>query len=163
MTRPELLAGVAVLASLVGCRDLERWSSGDGRYEGSVTNASFVRAGIAESTKMCLTFDASHLEDRPGSLTSSDGRFAAAPLVPIAPLAHDPLALLAFGADRSKNLVFAVRAESDAGASDVLAIVSLMDSGDAEVRLLRPSTTDSGVFAVFALQKKEWPCSFRSP
>jgi hypothetical protein len=92
---------------------------------------------------------------------------------------HDPLSTLAFGEGRLKNLLYAISPSSsaaDANAGDVFAVVSLMQSGDVEVRLLRSApalAADAGsassgangamannIFGVFILGRQKGPCSF---
>ncbi len=138
-----------------------------------MVQSSFVRAGLGPDVRMCMTFDAERMQDAPGRLTTSDGRFRATPLRPIPQLWHDALSTLEFGDGRSQNLVYAAATETgDGGASmgeDVFVVVSLMQSGGVEVRLLRgapssPSraetTTKEPLFAVFSLRKQAATCSF---
>jgi hypothetical protein len=161
------IATVVGLAALPGCRDLSGFSTTDGdRYDNPVVNAGFVLAGIQPGTTLCLTIDTDHLQDAPGAISTDDGMFHKVPLRPIPQLWHDPLSTLSFGEGRLKNLIYV--ATSTAG-DDVFVVVSLMQDGDIEVRLLRgaPSLTDdSGVtsggnlFAVFDLSRKTGPCSY---
>lgn len=159
------------LASLAaaGCRDTAGFSTGSGHYEGSVVAGSFVRAGIAENTKACVTIDADHLQDAPGALWTSDGRFSATPLRPIPQIWHDPLSTLSFGEGRTKNLMYVVtpNADSGDGGGDVMVVVSLMHTGSVEVRLLRGAPEVDGgdvgnddVFGVFDLDSTPGPCPF---
>ncbi len=170
-----LPAAWAAACALVACRDVSRFSTHGDHYEGSVVQGSFVRAGIADDTRLCLSLDADHLQDAPGSVSSSDGRFRDTPLRPIPQLWHDPLSTLSFGEGRTRNLVYvATAAVADGGGTgtaggegDVMLVVSLMQSGDVEVRALRgaPPTAEAGaaganVFGVFTLARAEGPCSF---
>jgi hypothetical protein len=170
----------AALLACVSCRDLSDFTTAGGSYEGYVVRGDFVRAGVAAETKLCLTLDADHLQDAPGSLSTSDGRFQAAALRPIPQVWHDPLSTLAFGEGRLKNLLYVVAASSSAGdthGGDVFAVVSLMQSGDVEVRLLRgapgldvdagsagsgatSATANNNIFAVFILGRQKEPCSY---
>ncbi len=145
----------------VACRDLARFDSAGDHYEGAVVPAEFVRVGVSSDARMCLTLDTNRLEEAPGTLTTSDGRFARTSLQPIAPVHHDALSTLSFGAGRTKNLMFSAQPGADAGAP-VLVIVSLMDSGGIEVRFVAPGTGPGGppVFAVFPLEKKGGVCPF---
>ncbi|HTB78604.1 MAG TPA: hypothetical protein VK762_35415 [Polyangiaceae bacterium] len=163
------LAAALSLLSMAGCRDLSAFSTTDGdRYENSVVDAGFVLAGMSPDTSLCLTIDANHLQDAPGAISTDDGMFRKAPLRPIPQIWHDPLSTLSFGEGRLKNLVYV--ATSSAG-EDVFAVVSLMQSGEVEVRLLRgaPSlpdeagvtaSTGGNLFAVFDLMRKTGPCSY---
>jgi hypothetical protein len=171
-TRAELAAraGIAVAAlALVACRDVSGFSTTDGdSYEGAVVSADFVLSGTKADARLCMTIDTDHLQDVPGFLSTSDGLFAHAPFRPIPQLWHDPLSTLSFGEGRLKNLLYVVSASTG---DDVFAVVSLMQSGNVEVRLLRgapaPAPGDGGppmpggnLFAVFGLSRQERPCSY---
>lgn len=167
------LAAPAAIA-LVGCRDLSGFNTNGGSYQGPVINAPFILAGFdGGTTNMCVTLDTDHLQDTPGSLSTSDGRFHAASMRTIPQIWQDPLSTLQFGEGRLKNLVYVTRATSsfnDGDGNDVLTVVSLMQAGDIEVRLLRGAPlvgADGGasgdidnVFAVFDLTKQSAPCSY---
>jgi hypothetical protein len=122
-----------------------------------------VRTGIDANTNACLTIDADRLQDSPGALSTDDGRFQAAPLLSIQQIWHDPLSTLSFGEGRVQNLIYAATASTpfDGGrpgmGDEVLVVVSLMQAGDVEVRLIHPS---GALFGVFDLQRKHGPCSF---
>lgn len=171
-----------------GCRDLSGFSTGGDRFEGTVVDADFVRSGVDPGTSLCLSLDANHLQDTPGALSTSDGRFQHVPLRPIPQIWHDPLSTLSFGDGRLKNLLYVATATTtygDGHGDDVFSVVSLMQSGGVEVRLLRgappasapsPSTEDGAppvvtdgapaaaqpvqVFAVFLLSRESGPCSY---
>jgi hypothetical protein len=162
-----------LLAGASGCRDLSGFTTGNGSsYEGPVVVAAFVRAyidaaartdsGAVVTTQACLTLDADHLQDAPGRLSTSDGMFHAVPM----------RTTLSFGEGRIKNLIYVAAATQpfpDGAGADVFVIVSLMQSGDVEVRLLRGASSpgdggsaaqDDHLFAVFDLKRKPTPCSF---
>ncbi|HEX3770691.1 MAG TPA: hypothetical protein VHV30_07505 [Polyangiaceae bacterium] len=164
---PIAIAGVATVA-LLGCRDLSGFSTTDGdSYQGAVVNASFVLAGVGSTTNLCLTLDTDHLQDSPGTISTDDGTFKKTPMRSIPQIWHDPLSTLSFGDGRIKNLVYVSTSTSG---SDVFVVVSLMQSGGIEVRLLRgaPRLTSAGdaapaesnLFAVFSLQRQEGACAF---
>lgn len=160
------------LATSVGCRSTKRFSSRIGdHYEGEVVKGNFVRAGVAEDVKMCVLLDAEHLQDAPGYISTSDGRFRGTMLRPIPQIWHDPLSTLSFGDGRVQNLVFVATPGGDAGdTQDVLVVMSLMDEGGIEVRLVRGAPqSDSGVptppqappmFGVFTLDRRGGECAF---
>ena len=105
-----------------------------------MVDAAFVRTGIGAGTQMCLTLDSNHFQDGPGEVWTDDGRFTAAPFRPIPQIWSDPLSTLSFGEGRLKNLVYVLGATApfaDGNGNDVFAVVSLMQSGGVEVRLLR--------------------------
>ena len=154
----------------LGCRDLSRFSTtGGGTYEGAIATGAFVRSGFPGDTKVCMTLDTDHLQDSPGTLSTSDGRFKSEALRPIPELFHDPLSTLNFGEGRVKNFVYVARPTGDAlDRSDVTVVLSLLQSSDIEVRIFRsaPMDGDAGtepaarLFGVFALSKGPSACSF---
>jgi hypothetical protein len=157
--RASLLFGI--LVAVAACRDNSRFSSHGDRFEGPVVQGSFVRAGFAENVKMCLTLDTDHLQDTPGTISTSDGRLKSVPLRPIPQIWHDPLSTLSFGDGRTQNLVYAA---APADVQDVMVVVSLMQSDNIEVRLVRGAPeadggTNNSVFAVFNLEKQPGPCA----
>ena len=159
-----LLLATVFAIPLLGCHDLSDFATGSDRYEGAVIKASFVRTGFGEDVRLCLSLDVDHLQDAPGTLKTSDGLLGGAPLRPIPQLWHDPLSLLSFGEGRLKNLMYVARSST----GDLMAVVSLMASGNVEVRLLRgvsgPPAGSAGepepVFGVFPLERRQGPCSF---
>jgi hypothetical protein len=169
-----LLLVLGALSLVAACRDLSGFNSNGGSYQGAVVDAPFVLAGVdGGSTSMCLTIDTSQLQQSPGTLSTSDGRFHAAPIRSIPQIWQDPLSTLQFGEGRLKNMMYMTRASTpfaDGEGNDVLTVISLMQSGDIEVRLIRgaPETTDEGgisstmqnVFAIFDLTKQSSPCSY---
>ncbi len=164
---------LGVWLACMGCRDLSGFTTGSDSYEGPVVQGDFVRSGVAATSRACLTLDADHFQDAPGALWTNDGRFSGADLRPIPQIWHDPLSTFAFGEGRLKNLLYVATASlsfADGQGDDVHAVVSLMHSGDVEVRLLRgaPSLQDGGastagatpVFAVFTLSRQKGPCLY---
>jgi len=119
-----------------------------------------VRVGIGSNVNACLTIDTNRIQDAVGSFSTDDGRFHDVPLRSIPPIWHDPLSTLSFGEGRLQNLIYVATASTpfDAGqGDDALAIVSLMQAGDVEVRLIHPG---GALFAVFDLQRASGPCSY---
>jgi len=165
--------GFAAVA-LGACRDLSSFNSGSGSYEGPVVGASFVLAGLDAGTNLCMTLDTDHLQDGPGSVWTSDGLFTAVPLRPIPQIWQDPLSTLTFGEGRVKNLIYVATASTpfpDGNGNDVLFVVSFMQSGDVEVRMIRgapgigsgdggSASPQGNIFAVFDLTKQSSPCSY---
>jgi hypothetical protein len=163
------IASVSLAVSLAGCRDLSRFSTGSGHYEGTIIQGSFVRAGLPDDARLCLTLDADHLQDTPGEVTTSDGLLQATALRPIPQIWHDPLSTLSFGEGRARNLIYVVTPSSKPGAAtaepDAFVFLSLMQSGGVEARLIRgaPAAGSGGapsLFGVFTLTREDGPCSF---
>lgn len=178
MPRRPVIATLVVLGAFalgaIACRDnITRFSTKNDHYIGEIVKGSFVRNGMADNTRICMTFDGDHVQDGPGAITTSDGRFKNTPIRPIPQIWHDPLSTLDFGSGRVQNLVYVAtpNAAPDAGAEerqDVFVFVSLMDNGQVEIRLVRGAPQgDSGtpapkaaapLFAVFALDRREGNC-----
>jgi hypothetical protein len=168
----------ALLATTSGCRNISRFSSRAGDHiAGEVVKGNYVRAGVAEDAKMCLTLDAAHLQDAPGTLSTSDGRFKGTLLRPIPQIWHDPLSTLAFGDGRVQNLVYvATPVAPPEDTQDVMVFMSLMEEGGIEVRLVRGAPhADAGIaapapavvaaqappmFGVFTLDRRDGSCAF---
>ena len=171
MTSRRLLFSTTIVACAstlpLGCSNVTRFTNSGDHYEGNVIAGDFVRSGFDPSAQLCLVLDANHLQDAPGSITSSDGRFQTTPLRPIPQIWHDPLSTLTFGEGRVENLVYIATPLVDADAlGDVVAVVSLMQSGGVEVRLFRGAPQiDAGpggnnLFGVFSLTRAAGQCSF---
>jgi hypothetical protein len=157
------LALLGTLAATLGCRDLDRFDTGEsGAYCGSIIDGAFTRRGFDEGLGLRLTIDIDALQRSPGTLGTDDREtgpcapqalFEAAPLRVTPELFADPLSLLEF---------FIAWVESSCQGS-ALAVVSLMQAGDAEVRLLRSGTPvgaadTPGDFGVFQLRRTD--CEF---
>lgn len=161
-------AALAVLALGLGCTDTSKWTSEPGEsWCGEVTGASFVRAGMPEHTKMRLELDADSLQNAPGRVWTtafdSGERLAGARLRVVPQLLHDPLSTLQFGEGRVKNAIAIADLDSR---SQVFVVVSLLQSGDVEVRLLRGASPGSApvagepsqLFGVFRLERGKGTC-----
>jgi hypothetical protein len=162
--RPRLALpfGVALFVACAACTDLSDYSTtGNQQYVGCVVGAGFVLSGVPTTEQMCLTFDATQLQTGPGTITTNDGLFSQTPLRPIPQVWNDPLSTLNFGEGRNKNLLYMAHPAGEAGAGgDITVVLSLMQSGGVEVRLLRGAPPLPGgsadasapnVFAVFPL------------
>jgi hypothetical protein len=174
LRRRAALGSLCGLLSLVSCRDVSSFSTGGGSYSGAVVQSSFVLAGVDPSTSLCMTLDTDHLQDTPGVVSTSDGRFASVPFRPIPQIWQDPLSTLNFGEGRVRNLVYVASATTpyaDGAGDDVFFVVSLMTSGDVEVRMLRgaPALANEGgtaagtptsVFAIFDVKRQSSACSY---
>jgi hypothetical protein len=173
--RRSLPLAMSVIAGLTSCKDIDRFSTASGEsYCGKIVSASIVRLGFASAACMRMTFDARRVNEEPGLLWTNDGMFAATPLRPIPQLSHDPLLTFTFGEGREKNFLFAVDPAEPGHGPALTAIISLMHSGDAEVRLLRgaaggtppppppdggPSVDGAPLFGVFApLRRQQGAC-----
>jgi hypothetical protein len=153
---------LAASCALAACEQPGRFSTGKGSLEGVVEGSDLVRAGFAAGTRVCLELDTRRLQEKPGTLSSSDGRFSTTALRPIPPLTSDTLSNLSFAEGQVRNLVFAVR-ERATPPRDALAVVTLRDDDRVELRLLDGAPGAEGpepLYGVFALERKETPCSY---
>lgn len=160
------LALGAFAAAALGCADTARFSNEPGEsWCGTVASASFVRAGIPEGTKLRLVLDADRLQTAPGQLWTgaftNGEKFTAARLEVIPQLLHDPLSTLSFGEGRVKNAL----AVAELGATQVFVVLSLLQSGEVEVRILRGAGTSTStpiqppqLFGVFRLAREKGDC-----
>ena len=153
--------GLALLVFLplgFGCKDISRFSTAPGEsYCGAIVPASFVLRGFGDKRRMRMTFDADHLADAPGTLSTDDQLLTNTPMRPVPELFHDAFSTFNFGEGRDKNLLFAIDPTDPAQGPTITVVVSLMHGGDAEVRLMRgapplPDATASAppLFGVFA-------------
>ena len=134
-----LIAGLAT-AWLVGlgCSDVSEYSTDEGEcYRGGIVEADFVRGCFDGATEMVLHFDVNDLSaGRPdaGEMSTSDGRFNATGLQQPCELRHDALSLLRFPASQGENFITYT---FDAEQASTLAVISLIEDGSVEARLLR--------------------------
>jgi hypothetical protein len=160
-----------LLLGLCACDDLSRFDTkGGGAYCGSIVDASFVRQGFAQHTRLQLKLDTDRLSSQPGSISSDDtvdgpcapqATFNNAALRSSEKLQADPLSTLAFGDARELNLMTWV--DASCGGS-YLGVVSLMRNDDVEVRLMRGQANDDGEevgpFGVFHLARFSADCGY---
>lgn len=170
--RARAFPALGALACVLGCHDLSSFSTASGgSYEGPIDSARFVRAGLPGTSRMCLTIDTDHLQDAPGTLSTTDGLFAKTPLQSIPQLWQDPLSTLSFGEGRIQNALYVARgtAEAASGGGDVFVVISFMVSNAVEVRLLRgaPSSGSApapasppSLFGVFSLNRASGACTY---
>src|SRR5450755_4403622 len=94
-------ASIVLLSLASACRDVSGFSTNGDSYQGAVIDAPFILAGVdGGSTSLCLTLDTNHLQDNPGTLSTSDGRFRAVQMRSIPQIWQDPLSTLQFGEGR---------------------------------------------------------------
>jgi hypothetical protein len=170
--RRSLLGLTVTLLLTAGCRDLERFDTGDNEaYCGSIVSAGFVREGFPANLRMRATIDTNNMTTVPGTLTTDDDSCSATPLLHAAPmrateqLFHDPLSTFDFGTGRDHNFFAWVDSTCQ---GPMLTVVSLMKNDDVELRLMRPpspsatgsSDPDPAWFGVFQLARHRGDCGF---
>lgn len=166
------LGCLLLLGLTASCRDLDRFDTAPGEaYCGAIAEAPFSR-GFAHATSteplaLRLTLDIDQLTVAPGAITSNDAQhgpcaprplFHGAELRPIGELQHDPLSTLEFGEGRDYNFFAWVDSTCQ---STLVAVVSLMQNGRVELRLLRPAPNAEGEgFGLFSLERQPEGCGF---
>lgn len=151
---------------LMGCEDVSRFKTTDEDvFRGPVIGdepLSFIRRGFAPGTVLQLDFDPSEPDRRVlGRMSTIDEAglrvFEQTELESIPPLAHDELSEFSFpGPGRVRNFMLIARPESGPLAGrDAMVVVSLLDSGGVEVRIIAGSgDEDRGdYFGLFLLRR----------
>lgn len=170
-TVPKQAASFAIGAAALligGCADISSYRTADDeKYCGNVISAAMVRHGFEETAKMRLSLDTHSLQQKPGVLSTSDAVFDNAEMFALAQLQNDALSSLQFGEGRTRNIVLGAQPTRGPTA---LVVVSLMDDGNVEVRVVRgapPAASDQpqdqpddGLFGVFPLKKEKGLCGF---
>jgi hypothetical protein len=159
MTVRKLLPLACLLAA--SCAELEDFSTRqDEVWRGEALAADFLRRGFAPRASLELApLDLSSGTSTPGRITTSDGTFSEAALLPIEALPHDELSDLQFGVGRIRNYLYYV--EVSAGprqGAQALAVLSLVEDDSLELRIILGTGADpeSGdLFGVFRLTKQK--------
>lgn len=178
-TALRLAAGLLVALAAIGCRDVDGFRTSDGEaYCGSMVSAPVFQQGLLPEgepplLRGRLELDVDALESFPGTFTTDDADsglcskagaplFDAAPLVAIEEVQRDALSALDFGEGRVKNLISWIDSSC---AGPMLAVVSLMQSLDVELRVLKPPRSAESIsdaldgdarpgFALFYLRRQ---------
>jgi hypothetical protein len=142
---------------ILGCDGLSDFSTRPGEcYSGDIIDAAFVRSGSFEAgVGLTLELDVSALgeAETPGArLTTTDGLFVRSPVKQMAALSLDQLSLLSFPSGRIRSyLAYAPDIHGDIAN----VVISLMENGDAEVRIFRPAENpEDALFGVFRVTRK---------
>ena len=171
-------AMTALAASACTFQDLDQWATrDDSAYCGAIVTLPEVYTppendGFQPNLEIAMTFD-SDLELAPGTLTSNDtngpcrpsATFDKAPLRLIKQLQHDPLSTFTFGIGRTHNFMAWVTSTCR---GSMLATVSLMSDGTAQLRLIKDISPDPDAdatdpragFALFPMARKSEGCGF---
>jgi hypothetical protein len=155
VVRGRLLVSLMFLALSSACDDLSEYR---GEFEGGIVQGTFVRSCFSRTTRATLQFDPDRavgdVSRLPVSarnwLSTSDGTFERTPLEPMQSLAHDQLSLFDFpGPRRLRNYMLLARPEKGPLAQrDALVVVSLLENGRVEVRVIARTDDASRACAV---------------
>jgi hypothetical protein len=171
MTRMCCVLGL--LLANTGCKNLNKFDTSKNEvFCGELVSAEYASEGFeywtrqSQPLQISMTLDTNHLDDLPGKLRSNDtnwGPCAPLPLFDDAPLRTikkalgDRLSNIRLGEDHDEEILAFV--DSTCSGS-MLAIVSLVQDGNTELRLIRPAkeatteVTDQPRFGVFSLTKR---------
>jgi hypothetical protein len=150
--------GLTFLSVLFGCDSLSDYSTtADSCYVGSIIDADFVRSGSFDADvrlTMSLDVNALAVGDKRGAvITTNDGLFVNAPVKQMSAVTLDVISQLRFPGGRTRNYL-AYAPDREGQLANV--VISLMENGDVEVRIFRPSiNSDDALFGVFRLRLKE--------
>jgi hypothetical protein len=152
-----------------GCKNLDRFDTQKGEsFCGSLSAANYgfeYWTGRTEELKVALTLDTSKLDGVPGRLRSNDADFGPCsphaifedvPIRVVRKALGDRIAEIRLGDDHEEEVLAFV--DSTCSGS-MVAIISLVQDGSAELRLLRPApeidtpVTAQPRFGVFGLAK----------
>ncbi len=164
---------IAFAFAITGCADTSRFStSADESYCGDIVGAPFVRAkDVSATAKMRLVLDADNLQNAPGQLWTTEltpgEKLSASAILIIPELASDSLSQFSFGEGHVKDVL----ALASLGTTDVNVVLSLLKSGDVEVRLIRGTSEGSRrpaapgapaqIYAVFHLHREKGDCGLK--
>ncbi len=171
----KLCSLAALVSATLGCSELERYDTKPGEaYCGNIVGAEFIRTperqgGFSQELRARITLDMNQERGPQLVLTTSDLSGPCAPLpsfddaalVLVPELTSDPLSQLSFGDGRDHNFMGWLESSCR---GPVLAVVSLMNDSELELRLLRPPVeTEVGprpAFALFRTKLSTGSCGF---
>ncbi len=152
----KLISVIAVAFALIACTETGEYTTTPGEcYHGTIKSSDFIRAGFDSDVKLWMTLDVNSLSqgiEGNTTLTTSDGTFKNSVVVQMAQLQHDSLSLFTFPGGQVRSYL---GYSKPASGLPVTTVISLMEHGDVEVRLMRPdldeSDDDTSLFGVFRL------------
>lgn len=170
------LFGLILALSALGCQKLDRFDTTDGQaYCGSVVGAQFIltppsEGGFQRTLLMRAEIDTNLLNTTPAWITTDDAKdgpcepqptFDEAPVRVTPEILEDSMSLMTFEDGRDHNLIGWAQSTCR---GPMLTIVTLLETDEVEVRLLKPApipTVDGerDAFALFAL-KRAADCGF---
>ena len=152
---------LCLVLATTACDDLGRYAtSQDEVWRGTVVDSRFVRRGFDALPVLELApLDLSNTTSAPGRVTTSDGTFVEAALLPIAPATHDALADLDVGGEGLKSFLFYVEVSGGPRAGEAaLAVLSLLPEGTVELRIVLGTGADpegGDLYGVFPLRREK--------
>jgi hypothetical protein len=154
------LAIVLGALSLCACSDLDRYGTRqDEAWRGTVVSSRFVRRGFDTLPTLELApLDLENTTSGPGRITTSDGTFADAALLPIAAAEYDALGSLDLGAGRRSFLYLVAISGGPHAGELAMAVLSLREDDTVELRLVRGTGADpegDDLYGVFPLTRQK--------
>lgn len=151
--------GVALVGA--GCSDLDRYATRqDEVWRGRVVESRYVRRGFEGGPTLELApLDLSNTTSAPGRISTSDGTFVDAALLPIAPAAYDALGEIDLGGGRVRSFPFFVEVTAGPHAGELaLAVLSLLEDDTLELRIVRGTGADpegDDLYGLFPLTRQK--------
>ena len=161
MRLPRLLAVVGAVLTVAACSDLDRYQTRqDEVWRGQVVASRYVRRGFDTLPTLDLApLDLSNTTSAPGRITTSDGTFVDAALLPIAPAAYDALGEIDLGAGHARSFPFFVEVSAGPHAGELaLAVLSLLEDDTLELRIVRGTGADpegDDLYGLFPLTRQK--------
>jgi hypothetical protein len=147
--------------TLAACSDLDRYATRqDEVWRGVVVESRYVLRGFAPGTTLDLApLDLSNSTSGPGRITTSDGAFDEAALLPIAAAAYDALGEMDLGEGRGRSYPFFALVSSGAHAGEMaLVVLSLLEDETLELRIVRGTGADpdgDDLYGIFPLTRQK--------
>ena len=161
MRLPRLLAVVGAVLTVAACSDLDRYQTRqDEVWRGQVVASRYVRRGFDTLPTLDLApLDLSNTTSAPGRITTSDGTFVDAALLPIAPAAYDAFGELDLGQGHARSFPFFVTVTGGPNAGQLaLAVLSALENDTLELRIIHGTGVDPAggdLYGVFPLSRRE--------
>ena len=152
---------LAAVAALSSCSGLERFGTRqDEVWKGAVVESRYVRRGFDPLTTLSLApLDLTNQTSGPGRITTSDGTFADAALLPIAAASYDTLSEIDLGGGRGRSFLFLVEISAGPHAGELaVAVLSLLEDETIELRIVRGTGADpegDDLYGVFPLSRQK--------
>jgi hypothetical protein len=147
--------------ALTACSDLDRYATRqDEVWRGNVVESKYVLRGFAAGTSLELApLDLSNTTSGPGRMTTSDGTFEEAALLPIAAAAYDALGEVDLGEGRGRSYPFFALVSSGPHVGEMaLVVLSLLEDETLEIRVVRGTGADpdgDDLYGIFPLTRQK--------
>lgn len=155
---------VAFVGLFISCNQLEEFSTKEDEvYRGEIVDARFIilspqinQSIFKVGTKVELVIDFLAAENEvAGYITTDDGLFNRSPLNLFLPIVYDKLSLMELPNSFRSFIYFVEPSDPEFGEIDAIAIVSIMDNKEVELRIILAGGERRRSFALFRLRKEK--------